>query len=107
MTTGQIDRARRESLRWQILLVLYHCRENLTRESQILAVIDDEIDNCFVHELRRELSYLESKKLIKVTQKSTVSGKVWSAQIDHGGVDFVEYSSDDIVGIGRPTKYWE
>jgi hypothetical protein len=104
---GQIDRVRRESLRWQILLVLYHCRENFTRESQILAVIDDSIDNCFMHELRRELSYLESKKLLKIEQKSTACGKVWSAQIEHAGVDFVEYNSDDLTGIARPAKYWE
>ena len=103
----QIDRARRESLRWQILLVLYHCRENWTRESQILVVIGDEIDNCGLNEMRQELSYLESKELLEIDRRNTAGGVLWRAKIEGAGVDFVEYNSADLVGIARPAKYWE
>jgi hypothetical protein len=102
----QIEQSRREMLRWQVLHILNYCRDSKTSERQLLLVIGDEIPDCSHHELRQELSYLQSKDLIEIEQRVTAGGKVWQAQIDAAGVDFVEYNSPDVVGIARPVKYW-
>ncbi len=103
---AQIDQSRRELLRWQILLILNQCRQNFTREQQILLIIGDEIEDCSHSELRDELSYLESKGLLELDIRSTSGGKSWYAKIEAIGVDFVEHNSGDIVGVARPAKYW-
>jgi hypothetical protein len=102
----QLEQSRRELLRWQILHILNYCRENFTSERQLLLVIGDEIPDCSPHELRQEISYLQSKDLIEVERRETAGGKLWQAKIDAAGVDFVEYNSPDLVGIARPAKYW-
>ena len=102
----QLDQSRRELLRWQILHILNYCRENFTSDRQILLVIGDEIADCSPHELRQEISYLQSKHLIEVEQRATPNGKAWQARIEGAGIDFVEYNSADLTGIARPAKYW-
>jgi hypothetical protein len=102
-----IDQSRRELLRWQILHILNYCRESFTSERQILLVIGDEISDCSPNELRQELTYLNLKKLIEIDRRVTSGGKVWHARIDSLGIDFVEYNSDDLVGIARPEPYWK
>ncbi len=102
----QIDQSRREVLRWQVLHILNYCRENFTSERQILLVIGDEVPDCSPNELRQELTYLQLKKLIEIDRQTTDAGKVLRARIDSMGIDFVEYNSDDLVGIARPEAYW-
>jgi hypothetical protein len=101
----ELDQARREMLRWQILHILNYCRESWTSDRQILLVIEDELP-CSPHELRQEIVYLESKKLLAIDRKTSRDSNSWQSKIDADGVDFVEYNSDDIVGIDRPDKYW-
>jgi glycosylphosphatidylinositol transamidase (GPIT) subunit GPI8 len=97
----ELDQARREMLRWQVLHILNYCRENWTSDRQILLVIEDEIA-CSPHELHQEMVYLESKKLLVIDRKTNY----WQLKIDADGVDFVEHNSAAIVGIARPDKYW-
>ena len=98
----EIDRSRRELLRWQVLLILNKCRQSFTKEQQILLIIGDEIQDCSQSELRDELSYLRSKSLLEIDIRSTAGGKNWYARIEATGIDFVECNSADIVGISRP-----
>lgn len=102
----QLDQARRELLRWQILHILNYCREACTNEQQILLVLGDEIADCTLWELRQEISYLGSKELIDIERKDTSVGKVLCAKISAAGIDFVEHNSLNVVGISRPAKYW-
>jgi hypothetical protein len=102
----QLEQSRRELLRWQILQILNKCRQNFTKEQQIMLIIGDEIQDCSHSELRDELSYLESKELLEIDVRSTAEGKCWYAKIEAIGMDYVEHNSANIVGIARPAKYW-
>ncbi len=105
MSSSPIDRLRREEMRWKILVVLHCNRPNATRESWVLRVLDDIHLLPGVSELRQELKYLESKQLLTTTQVGSQFGTDWSATLTATGTDFVEYATDNIVGIFRPPLY--
>lgn len=101
----QIDlaRARREALRWLILLTLNNARPIGAYEGPILAVAQSEYPDATPLELRRELDYLADRKLVDLTKKP--DGR-WFAELSRYGVDLAEYTVDCEPGIARPTKYW-
>ena len=100
-----IDQAkiRRESLRWLILLTLNNARPLGAYEGPILAVAQSEYPDATPHELRRELDYLEDRKLVELRKEP--SGK-WFADLTRYGTDVAEYTVDCEPGIARPAKYW-
>ncbi len=98
-----LDKAKRESLRWLILLVLDKARPLPVSEQLILSVVGDSRQSATAQELRRELDYLESRKLIELTGRN---GPVWTAELTRHGVDVAEYTVDCEPGIARPKKYW-
>lgn len=101
----QIDlaRARREALRWLILLTLNNARPIGAYEGPILAVAQSEYPDATPLELRRELDYLADRKLVDLTKKP--DGR-WFAELSRYGVDLAEYTVDCEPGIARPAKYW-
>ncbi|QPF74226.1 hypothetical protein G8A07_15735 [Roseateles sp. DAIF2] len=101
----QIDvlRARREALRWLIVLTLNNARPIGAFEGPILAVAQSEYPDATLHELRRELDYLGDRKLVELTKKP--DGR-WFAELSRYGVDLAEYTVDCEPGIARPAKYW-
>jgi hypothetical protein len=102
---NEIEKQRREEMRWQILLTLYHNRPNNTRETWIMGVLDNTELYPGVSELRQELHYLEGKKLISTYQHGSAFGSNWTASLSAEGVDYVEYVSGAIAGIARPQRY--
>lgn len=94
---------RRESLRWLILLTLNNARPIGAFEGPILSVAQSEYPDATALELRRELDYLEDRKLIVV--KKEPSGR-WFADLTRYGIDIAEYTVDCAPGIARPVKYW-
>ncbi len=98
-----IEKARREELRWLILRALYAARPIGTSENIIKNAIEPVILDVTVTEIRRELDYLAERDLVTITNKDT---PVWSAKINNHGVDIVEYTVDCYPGIARPKKYW-
>jgi hypothetical protein len=101
----QIDaaKARRESMRWNILLILNTARPVGAHESLVLATLQGVYPDASPLELRRELEYLSDRSLVEL--KKDPSGP-WSADLTHLGVDVAEYTVEVFPGIARPTKYW-
>lgn len=101
----QIDaaKARRESMRWNILLILNNARPVGAHEALVLSTMQCVFPDATPLELRRELEYLSDRSLVEV--KKDPSGH-WLADLTHYGVDVAEYTVDVFPGIARPTKYW-
>ena len=96
-------KARRETLRWFILLTLNTSRPVDPHEAVVLSTIQGVLPDLTQLELRRELDYLAARSL--VTLKKEPSG-VWICGLTHYGVDIAEYTVDCRPGIARPEKYW-
>lgn len=101
-----IDHAkvRREHMRWTILLTLNHARPVGASEQIILATIRGVYPDATPVELRRELDYLEGRKIVEI--EKAPSGP-WHAELTALGVDIAEYTVECHPGIARPEKYWE
>jgi hypothetical protein len=96
-------KSRRESMRWFILLTLNNARPVVTHESLILQTLQGIIGDATALEVRRELDYLDDRKLVQVVKDPA---GYWRAELTHYGVDVAEYTVDVLPGIARPTKYW-
>ncbi|MFT0531615.1 hypothetical protein ACMHYJ_02100 [Castellaniella hirudinis] len=96
-------RARREGLRWIILLTLNNARPIGAYEGLVLTVVQAEYPDATPLELRRELDYLHDRRLVEI--KKEPSGK-WHAALTRLGTDITEYTVDCEPGIARPQKYW-
>lgn len=96
-------KARREHLRWLIVLTLNNARPIGAFEGPILTVAQSEYPDATPLELRRELDYLHERELIEV--KKHPDGR-WHASLTRAGVDLAEYTVDCEPGIARPVKYW-
>lgn len=98
-----LEKAQREQVRWRILKALDAGRPFPVSEVMILQVLQDAVLHVTPHGLRRELDYLEDRKLVTIQGKGTLP--VWSAELTHFGVDLVEYTVDCFPGIARPAKW--
>lgn len=96
-------KARREHLRWLILLTLNNARPIGAFEGPILSVAQSEYPDATALELRRELDYLDDRELVAISRKP--DGR-WFAELTRHGVDVAEYTVDCDPGIARPGKYW-
>lgn len=103
MSHIDIAKIRRESLRWLVLLTLNNARPIGAYEGPVLSVAQSEYPDATAIELRRELDYLDERKLITV--RKDPSGK-WFAELTRYGIDIAEYTIDCAPGIARPVKYW-
>jgi hypothetical protein len=98
-----LEKKRIEVLRWRIIQTLDVARPYPLTEGVIIAAVGGEDMPVTSRELRRELDYLEGRKLITVSGKDA---EYWSAELTHHGVDVVEYTVECLPGIARPPKYW-
>lgn len=98
-----IEKARREHLRWLILSTLNAARPIGANEYLILSVVRDVIPDVTGRDLRRELDYLEERRLARITAKESPT---WMADLTRDGIDVVEYTVECEPGIARPPKYW-
>lgn len=96
-------KARREMLRWFILLTLNTSRPIDPHESVVLSTIQGTLPDLTPEELRRELDYLADRRLVTLDKQP--SGQ-WICGVTHFGVDIAEYTVDCRPGIARPQKYW-
>mgnify|MGYP001545547082 CR=1 FL=1 len=103
MNHVDMAKARRESIRWTILLILNNARPVLTHENLVLTTMQGIFADATANEMRRELDYLEERELVKI--KREPSG-VWLAELTRLGVDVAEYTVDVEPGIARPAKFW-
>lgn len=96
-------KARRESMRWYILLTLNTSRPVDPTEMLVLSTIQGVIPDATAAELRREMDYLADRKMIDLDKQPH---GVWVAGLTSLGVDIVEYTVECRAGIARPAKYW-
>ncbi|PAT41202.1 hypothetical protein [Vandammella animalimorsus] len=96
-------RARREGLRWLILLTLNNARPLGSFDGLVLTVAQAEFPDATELEVRREMEYLQDRVLIEVQPKP--DGR-WFCKLTRHGVDVAEYTVDCEPGIARPAKYW-
>lgn len=96
-------KARREALRWLVLLTLNNARPIGAFEGPVLAVAQSEYPDATALELRRELDYLADRELVKLDKQP--AGR-WFCELTRHGVDVAEYTVDCEPGIARPKKYW-
>jgi hypothetical protein len=98
-----MDKARREQIRWLIMVAVNAGRPEPVAEPLVLGAIQGVPVQCTALELRRELDYLEDRKLLQLDR---LEGAPWTAELTRHGVDFVEYTIAAEPGIARPKKYW-
>lgn len=98
-----IEKQKREQLRWLILETLNAARPIGANEGLVLQTVNDVQGGVTMIELRRELDYLEERGLVKITGKDS---PVWHAELNRDGIDVVEYTVSCDPGIARPKKYW-
>lgn len=96
-------KARRESMRWQLLNALNKARPLGALDELLLSVMQAIYPDCTAKELHTELEYLEDRKLVDIGKKPDGH---WHSKLTHYGVDIVEYTVDCFAGIARPAKYW-
>ncbi len=102
MTDLNMEKAKREQLRWLILLALYAAEPMGTSEAVVKNAIEPVVLDVTMMDKRRQLDYLAERNLIKLTQRDCA---VWQAKINRYGIDVVEYTVECDPGIARP-KQW-
>ena len=98
-----ITRARRESLRWLLLVALNRSRPYTTSEQLLFDVARSVYPDATKLEVRQELDYLSDRRLTEITKQPSV---LWFAFLTRVGIDIVEYTIPCETGIARPDKYW-
>lgn len=96
-------KVRRESMRWNILLILNNARPVGAYEELVLATLQSIYPDATALELRRELDYLADRQLVTLNKEP--SGR-WFAELNRHGTDVAEHTVECDPGIARPTKYW-
>jgi hypothetical protein len=102
MNEIDLEKAQREEVRWRILRVLDAGRPLSIPESLILRTLQEVSLPVTAHGLRRELTYLQERALVKVSGRDSPT---WTAELTRYGVDLVEYTIDCLPGIARPAKW--
>lgn len=97
------EKARRENLRWYILLTLNSARPLGASEMIILTTVQGIVVDATPRDIRTELDYLRQRDLITLKRSDT---PVWHAGLTRIGIDVVEYTVPCDAGIARPAKYW-
>lgn len=103
MNEIDLEKAHREEIRWRILKVLDAGRPLPVPETLILTTLHDVSMPVSPHGLRRELDYLEDRKLVTIVGRNSPT---WIAELAHYGVDIVEYTTECFPGIARPKKWY-
>lgn len=103
MSNIDMKQQEREQSRWLILSVLNAARPIGTNEGLILSTIHSVLPGVTQQEIRRELDYLEDRKLVEVSHQHT---GVWFGKLTRHGVDVAEYTVPCDPGIARPVRYW-
>lgn len=96
-----MTRIRRETLRWRLLQILNHAQDIGIYSESILCVTQTLYSDTNDKEIRRELDYLSGHGLIAIEKQP--HGR-WHTKLTSVGIDFVEYTINDIKGISRPSK---
>ena len=101
MARIDLEKARREEMRWLILYTLYSAQPVGTSEAIAISAVVAIIPDITELEMRKELDYLMERKLITIEKNRPI----WFAKINRYGIDVVEYVVPCDPGIARPRKW--
>lgn len=96
---AQAQRARREFMRWVLLMTIDYWRPADATLSSLLSVVKGEYNDATEMEVRRELDYLSERHV--VSTRIDPLGQV-RARLERHGIDIVQYTVDCEPGIARP-----
>ena len=96
---AQAARARREFMRWLVLLAANINRPTHSTLRFLLQITQAEYPDATSMELRRELDYLESRDLLTIHTDPVGGVRV---ELSRDGIDVAEYTVDVEAGIARP-----
>lgn len=99
MPIEALAKARRETMRWLLLVALNTVRPDTLSPALLKSVLEGTISGVTEREVLVELDYLENRVLVKLHRNPL--GQV-SVDISRHGIDLVEYTSDCQPGIARP-----
>lgn len=99
-----IEKSRRENLRWMILQALQSAQPVGASEQIVHSAISPMLPDLTQLELRKNLDYLAGRELIEISGRNTQPQ--WFCKLARYGIDIVEYTVDCDAGIARPKKYW-
>ena len=99
---ADIEKNRREMLRWHLLRILDWNRPYTMPEARIWDIAKVNFPDTTTMEIRRELDYLADRELVLIDKPQS---SPWHAELTRHGVDLVEYTVDCQPGIARPPKY--
>ena len=100
MNAAAIAKARRETMRWLLLIATNISRPQGINTGALTAIIQATYPDATHLEVRRELDYLEERGLVKIAKDPLDN---WFVELDRYGVDVVEYTVPCDPGIARPT----
>ncbi|HYW05021.1 MAG TPA: hypothetical protein VFA86_13885 [Gammaproteobacteria bacterium] len=103
MDRDQLDKTRREVLRWRILQTCNIGRPWPVSEDILHQTVAGADMPVTAFDVRKELDYLEGRGLVVIEGRGTPQ---WSSKLTRYGVDLAEYAIDCEPGIARPQKYW-
>lgn len=103
MSLVDVEKSRRETLRWLLLLTLNAARPLGASEALIISAVREAIPDVTSRELRNEMGYLAERQLIHLKHQDRPQ---WFATLTRFGMDIAEYTVSCEPGIARPTKYW-
>lgn len=96
---GHMVKARREAVRWFLMITANVSRPQGIYTEAMLGVIQGAYQDATHQEIRRELDYLEERELVKIKRDSMDR---WMVELTRDGVDVVEYTVECDPGIARP-----
>ena len=99
MNLLQISAARRGAMRWHLLAAINLSRPQGMYTTGLLPIIQSVYPDATELEIRRELDYLEERKLVKIERDPLDR---WMVDLARYGIDVVEYTVDCDPGISRP-----
>lgn len=98
-TTTQLNKIRRESIRWHLLAAINVARPQGMYTGGLLPIIQSVYPDATELELRRELDYLEERELVKIHRDPLDR---WMVELTRWGVDIAEYTVECDPGVARP-----
>lgn len=99
-----LAKVRRESMRWNLINAINKARPHVSSGDFLLDVMRVIYADATVAEVKRELSYLETREIAEIEKSPTGA---WHVELTRAGIDLAEYTSDCEPGIARPVKYWD
>ena len=103
MSSIDLEKDRRETIRWIILQTLEAAGAYGCGEAIITSTVCSASPDATAREIRTQLDYLERRELLTISGRDSLN---WIAKLTRLGTDVAEYTVPCEPGIKRPPKYW-